>query len=85
MKFRPQRRTLEESMAEAVEVNSLADVRKIMDVSGRVKCEYYCYDDRINWDTWLIIHEGWVIGMSNGKLNENNWFYRLLRKLKIKL
>lgn len=83
MLFRFHRGGLSESMATVIEVQSLSDLKKILDEedskygSGEqikcLTCESYGFDNRINWDTHIITAhydngEYYVRGFSNGML-----------------
>jgi hypothetical protein len=79
MKYRSHRGSLEDSMATVIEVNSLDDLRDKLNakqeyepfkIKGKLTCIWYCKDDRIGWDTYIVCADGWVIGMSNGKLED---------------
>lgn len=57
--YRPQRGTLKEAMKEVVEVANLdelkAHLKKEWNMNVEdVKIEYYTYDERIKWDTYLV-------------------------------
>lgn len=83
MKYRAHKGGLAESLAMTIEVNSLDDVAKHfkdtclfddVDITD-LKCEYYGYDKRIDWDTWIItaafcngVPERFVLGYSDGEL-----------------
>jgi len=79
--FRPQKRTLAEAMGEVEEINSLNElIEKIKTdlsifkhsfsiSSNTVHVEFYCYDKRINWNTYIVTLDGYgVIGFTNGPL-----------------
>lgn len=68
MKFREHRGSLSDAMKTVIEVNSLLDIEKLFPNDGKLKIEYYCYDDRINWNTYIVIGELGVIGFTNGNL-----------------
>lgn len=76
MKFRSHKGTLAESMDTVKEVKDLNDVKKILEkeyepykiLPGEITCKYYCYDKRINWDSWIILENGYAIGFSDGQL-----------------
>lgn len=74
MKFREHRGSYEESMATVIEVESLADVERLMAQEigwlGPIVCELYCFDSRNNWNTWIVTLEngGGILGFSNGEL-----------------
>ena len=69
--YRPQRATLDEAMAEVKEFGSLKECFEyiIAELDGEVKLDdiylsYYCYDERIDWDTYLV---------SVGKVGDENF------------
>lgn len=76
--FRPHRGSLAVAMAEVREIDSLAELIAFaeaelghysVDVSG-LKVEPYCYDTRIDWDTYIVsIPKYGVIGFTNGPLS----------------
>lgn len=74
MKFRHYCGSLEESMKCVHEVDSLDDVNRLHPESAylnkkAVSSHWYCYDERINWDTWIVVDEdGYYLGFSNGEL-----------------
>jgi hypothetical protein len=76
MKFRPQRGSLQETIAETVEVKDraelLAVLQKIyapMPVTD-FQVTFLGYDARTGWDMHIVstIEEGWVFGYTNGPL-----------------
>jgi hypothetical protein len=69
--YRPHRAYLDEAMKEVFEVNSFADIEDYykrigFPLKGKLTCEWYCLDKRINWDTWVVCEDGQAIGFSNG-------------------
>ena len=83
--FRPHRGLLADAMAEVEEIKTLPDmVEKIKrDLEpyahnyvineNTVKVEPYGYDDRINWDTYIVTLKDYgVIGFTNGNLQAAN-------------
>jgi hypothetical protein len=79
--FRPHRATLDEAMAEIIEIENLDDmIKKIQkDLSmfaheyvidkNTVHVEYYTYDNRIEWKTYIVTLDNFgVIGFTNGNL-----------------
>ncbi len=79
MKVRPHRRLLEEAMAEVQEIEptrvallkwadeSFGDMQP-PDLTG-LQIEHYTFDERINWDTYIVHLPGWgVFGFTNGPL-----------------
>ena len=59
--YRPHRSTLEESMAEVKEFSSIKELCEYLaeqckgafDVSD-IYISYYCYDERIDWETYIV-------------------------------
>ena len=74
MEFRYQCSTLEESMGTIIEVENLSELMNELskehgDLSQKhIKVEYHCFDDRINWDSYIITINGDVIGFTNGPI-----------------
>jgi len=72
--FRWHRGSLDESMATVVPCESMAELLAILqgvdaDVTGeRVDVKHYTYDERIEWDTYLVTVDGQAVGMTNGEL-----------------
>lgn len=70
--------TVWESMNKVTAVDSLADLKeKLLNHYGymreylndaEIKTKHYCYDDRINWETWIVLADGAVIGYTNEEL-----------------
>lgn len=76
MKFRFHKGSLENSMKTICEVIDLNDLKNIIEKNenwlerpiGTLTCNHYCYDYRIDWDTWVVCNDGSAIGFSNGEL-----------------
>lgn len=75
VEFRWQRGSLEDSMATVCEVESLQDIRKLMEKEPlpfggvqKLECKYVCFDARIRWNTWMIVADGKAIGYANAEL-----------------
>lgn len=82
--FRPHRRLLTEAMEEVVEV--LATKTALMELVREqwkgwatlidLEINYYCYDERIQWDTWIVVgifsdlDEKPVVGFTNGNVED---------------
>ena len=74
--FRWHRGSLDESMATATPCHTLAKLIEILrtgpgleDVAAeRVDVTHYTYDERIDWDTYLVTVDGNAVGMTNGEL-----------------
>jgi hypothetical protein len=82
MKFREHRGGLAESMATVVELDTkekfLSHLRKLIPnnagTNGHVSFEQYEYDERIDWDTYLVRLEGYgVLGMLDGPPPREWW------------
>ena len=59
--YRPNRSSLEEAMAEVVEFDSLLSLFEYLEKRFQnsvsvsdLSIKYYCYDDRIDWDTYMV-------------------------------
>ncbi len=35
---------------------------------GHIACGYYCYDERIDWDQWIVTYNGSVVGFTKGEI-----------------
>lgn len=80
MLYRPHRGSLSAAMAELATVETRADLIQHMreesnwfpeserPTEQNTKIEYYCRDDRIGWDTWVVLVNGRPWGFING-----NW------------
>lgn len=82
--FREHRGSLADSMETVVEVDSLKDLEnwlnKIKDIYNieNLKINWYTYDDRVDWDTYIVTGEfrygindtkqRMVLGFTNGEL-----------------
>jgi hypothetical protein len=75
--FRPHRRTLIEAMKEVKTFNSLAELIEnqkpelaqwgVEITAENVKVTPYCYDKRINWNTYIVTLEDYgVLGFTDG-------------------
>ena len=82
MKYRPQRGSLAESMAEVVEIEPnlralrLAVVEKYSGILfwldyNKIEVTPYCYDDRIGWRTHVVRIDGQAVGFTDGPCTEN--------------
>lgn len=72
MKFRFHRGGLEESMKTVVEVKSIVDLARILDCPSKIEFEHIGMDDRINWDTYYVIADNMIVGMSDSNKFDNN-------------
>lgn len=77
MKYRPQRGSLKESMESVVEFSgSKVDLLKILRrefkdiISDDVTVKPYIYDDRIGWDTYIVLIKNNAIGFTNGPIDK---------------
>jgi hypothetical protein len=82
MKYRDNRRTLADSLATEIEVDTIDELVKYLNTDWKwanktvneIKVDYYAYDSRIDWDTYIVTAklsgetEFWVMGFTNGKL-----------------
>ena len=75
--FRFHRGSLNEAMKTVVEVETLNDILELQEIKEmenfgiklNLKSEFYYYDERINWNTYIITSDGYgVIGFTNGEL-----------------
>lgn len=73
-KFRWHRGGLDASMATTVEFETIDDLMTILSsVIDNVKIsdisiKPYTYDDRIKWDTHMVLFKGTPVGFTNGPL-----------------
>ncbi len=70
--FRPHRGQLEQSLREVVDVDSFDELISVLDLllqatTDNTKLEYYCYDDRIGWETYIVLVNGNAVGFTDGK------------------
>jgi len=82
MKFREHRGSLSDAMETVVEVNGISDIATIINKSWdyfgkkveQFKIEFYCYDERIDWETYIVTYrlsgeeQFYVAGFTNGLL-----------------
>jgi hypothetical protein len=71
--YRPHRAFLDEAMKEKFEVKSFQDIldyykRIGFPIKGKLTCEWYSFDKRIDWDTWIVCEDGQAIGFTNGPI-----------------
>ena len=76
--FRWHRHTLDESLATAVKVNTFSELHQLVEEKlsqfievkkEDITIKYYCFDDRINQETYLVTLKDYgVLGMINGDL-----------------
>jgi len=80
-KYRPHRHLLEDSMREVVEVNDLPQLVRHMRRSVQswyppdelptvetTEVKPYVFDDRIGWDTYIVLVKGSAWGFTDGPL-----------------
>lgn len=57
--FREHRGLLSDSMLTVKEVQSHDDILKIINFNiewySKIRIEFYCYDDRIDWNTYIVM------------------------------
>ncbi len=73
MLFRLHRGSLDNSMKTVKEVETLSDIIKYLKEDGLIDvksltCKFYCFDERINWNTYIICSKGQAVGFSNGMI-----------------
>lgn len=74
MLFRSHRGTIEESMETAIEVETLEDIAKLLNleqfgIETNLVANHYCMDERIDWDTYIITNRNYgVVGFTNGDI-----------------
>lgn len=70
MKYRSHRGLLEDSMATVVEIEaSLFALADLLHVEpNRITVEPYCYDQRIDWDTYIVCVDGAPWGFTDSAL-----------------
>ena len=73
--YRPQRGSLEESMKEVVELIDKEALAEHLDEDvDRITVRRYAWDNRINWDTYLVCVDGHAWGYTNGSVDdEKRW------------
>ena len=67
MIFRPQRGGLAESMEDAVSIPStlVGLAAFLKEPAGDIEVDYYEYDDRIDWQTYVVKVRGYAVGFTN--------------------
>ncbi len=68
MKYRPQRGTLDEAMKEVVELpaTKAALASYLEQPPELVQVKSYCYDARIDWETFIVLVNGEPFGFTDG-------------------
>jgi len=70
MKFRFHRGGLKESMLTVTTVNSLDELEELLGTKD-ISFDYIGMDKRINWNTYYVMADGYVAGMSDDNKFEN--------------
>lgn len=84
MKFREHRGSLSDAMETVVEVSNISDIAAIINKSWdyfgkkveQIKIEFYCYDERIDWETYIVTYrlsgeeQFYVAGFTNGNFTK---------------
>jgi len=67
------RELLDESMRTVKSINpTLEDVCKFFETEpSRTKVEFYVYDKRIGWDTYIVTEDGRAIGYCNSPIEHS--------------
>ena len=67
--FRPHRELLSESMDDVAELEMASLIIRIVDQfgAGAVEVKPYGYDSRINWETYIVLHNGRAVGFTDGE------------------
>ena len=67
MIYRPQRGTLIESMEYSVHLEgTLTALARHLGVPvEEIEVQAYCYDVRIDWDTWIVLVRGMAVGFTD--------------------
>lgn len=74
--FREHRSSLSESMETVKEIESLDDIYNSTDfkkyeIVNDLRIDPYCYDSRINWDTYIVTSPDYgIVGFTNGPIQE---------------
>ena len=75
MLFRKHRGSLDDAMITCIPVKTKKDIAdycsdKLITFDPElIKVKYYCYDDRIQWDTYIVIYPDYgPLGFTNGNL-----------------
>lgn len=77
VKYRPQRGSLAESMAETIVIDGFKDLlRHLQDAypgkltAQNVAIKYLGYDDRISWDTYIVTVDSNGVGFTDGPVQK---------------
>jgi hypothetical protein len=70
MKYRPHRGSLQDAMAECVDLDgTLVTLAAHIGVEpNRITVKPYGYDDRIEWDTHIVDVDGYAEGFTDGPI-----------------
>ena len=71
-KYRDHRGGLAESMETVKEMADFTELeRHVTRIfgEGEITVKPYCYDDRIEWDTYIVCHNGHGVGFTNAPVN----------------
>ena len=68
LKYRPHRGSLAAAMEEVSEYGSIEQLKSHLNKEGfkYIEFEWYCYDKRISWNTYLVTSKGSAIGFTDG-------------------
>jgi hypothetical protein len=71
MKFRPHRGSLEEAMLGIVTLDpTLKALAGHLNVDvDDIKVDFYMYDSRIHWDTFIVSVDGSAVGFTDGDVD----------------
>lgn len=67
--YRDHRGGLAESMETVQKMNTLGDIQQHLEPlfgPGEITVEEYIQDDRIEWDTHIVCHDGNAVGYTDG-------------------
>lgn len=68
--FRPQKSSLKESMLEVGMFDTRCKLAEHLNAwAERVDVIKYCFDDRNNWDTYIVTVDGQAVGFTDGPLD----------------
>ncbi len=65
MRFRFHRGGLEESLKTTIEINSIEELKSKIGNPTNIEFQHCGMDARINWDTYYVIADDKIIGMSD--------------------
>jgi hypothetical protein len=65
--FRPMRGSLNNALDEKIEVETIEDLAKHLETeTNKIKIEPYCFDDRIEWSTYIVLVNKYPAGFTDG-------------------